>query len=74
VTDLKQYQYCRVILYYHLVPAGCPARYIKWALELKRTKKNSGAPPGSLAGFAVEAGTRHFDVPIKSSILGLTGW
>lgn len=74
VTDLKQYAYCpRIVVYTYCLPLVRPTTYKmeagiaahKQAAKLERRR--------TLAAYGLEEGVRHFDVSLRSSILGLQG-
>jgi CRISPR-associated exonuclease Cas4 len=74
VTDLKQYQYCKRILYYHTcLPDIRPITYkMKAGIEAHETQQKNAARR-SLGILGVAEGSRHFDVTLTSLRLGLTG-
>lgn len=74
IADLKQYIYCPRIFYYqaclpdirpitHNMRAGMDAHEV----ERKRAERRS------VAMYGIDTGERHFDVPVRSTRLWLTG-
>lgn len=74
VTDLKQWAYCRRILYYQMcLPQVRPTTYKMQAgreaglAEVERERRRS------LSAYGLTEGRREFEVPLLSSTLGLRG-
>ncbi len=76
VTDLKQYIYCPRILYYHYcLPQVHPTTYkMQAGIEAGREEKLR-AHRRTFAAYSLGGldGERHFDVPVASTYLGMTG-
>lgn len=76
VTDLKQYIYCpRILYYHHCLPHVRPTSYkmqagIEAGHEEKLRAHRRTFAAYSLDGLDAE---RHFDVPVASTYLGMTG-
>lgn len=74
VTDLKQYTYCpRIVYYTYCLPLIRPTTYKMDAGVRAHEKAGKREERRTLSAYGLEEGQRHFDVWLKSSILGLTG-
>ena len=74
VTDLKQYTYCpRVVFYTYCLPLLRPTTFKMEAGIRAHEKAGRRERRRTLAAYGLEEGKRHFDVWVKSSILGLRG-
>ena len=74
VTDLKQYVYCPRILYYHMcLPRVRPTTYKMRASVEAHVAEQSREVRRSLHAYGIEEGERHFNVPLSSERLGMTG-
>lgn len=74
VTDLKQYTYCPRILYYHTVlPAVRPVTYKMEDGILAHGEAAGREKRRKLRTYGLESGERHFNVPVISAELGLSG-
>lgn len=74
VTDLKQYVYCRRILYYHTVlPDVRPVTYKMEAGIAAHTVAQGRERRRTLRAYGLQSGERYFDVPLFSSELALSG-
>lgn len=74
VTDLKQYTYCpRVVFYTYCLPLLRPTTFKMEAGIRAHEKAGRQEQRRTLAAYGLEEGKRHFDVWVKSSILGLRG-
>ncbi len=74
VTDLKQYTYCpRIVFYTYCLPLLRPTTFKMEAGIRAHEKAGQRERRRTLAAYGVEEGERHFDVWVKSSILGLRG-
>ncbi len=74
VTDLKQFDYCARILYYHRCLPDIRPTTTKMAVAIRRHEdepKRALRRTMSLDGL--EQAERHFDVPLLSTRLGLSG-
>lgn len=74
VTDLKQWVYCRRILYYHsCLPDVRPVTYkMEAGVEAGRAEEGR-EERRSLRAYGLESGEREFNVPLSSERLGLRG-
>ncbi|MGH2538793.1 MAG: CRISPR-associated protein Cas4, partial [Candidatus Promineifilaceae bacterium] len=74
VTDLKQYVYCPRVLYYQTVlPAVRPTTY-KMEEGLALHAETEGRERRrSLSAYGLAAGERHFNLPLFSAELALSG-
>jgi CRISPR-associated exonuclease Cas4 len=73
VTDLKQYQYCPRIIYYHAcLPDVRPTTYKMQAGIDAHEREKRKAARRVLESFSAIEGLRHFDVTIVSERLGLS--
>ena len=74
VTDFKQWVYCpRIFYYHHCLPDVRPETY-----KMKAGREAGRGEAGreerrSLRAYGIAAGTREFDVPVRSERLGLRG-
>jgi len=74
VTDLKQYTYCpRIIFYTYCLPLLRPKTFkmesgIRAHDEAREREKRR-----TLSAYGLQAGERHFDLPVASQALGLQG-
>jgi CRISPR-associated exonuclease Cas4 len=74
VTDLKQYEYCRRVVYYeYCLPGLRPTTYKMMAGMAEQERVNELEERRSLAAYEVAQGERHFHVSITSPTLGYTG-
>lgn len=74
VTDLKQYAYCPRILYYHMVlPAVRPVTFKLEAGIDAHTGAQRRERRRSLRTYGLQRGERHFNVPLFSTTLSLSG-
>src|SRR5688500_16639156 len=76
VTDLKQYIYCERILYYHhCLPDVRPTTYKMQAGTDAGADEKARAARRSYAAYSLDGmdASRHFDVPVSSGHLGMTG-
>jgi CRISPR-associated exonuclease Cas4 len=74
VTDLKQYAYCpRIVFYTYCLPLLRPTTYKMEAGIAAHEKAGKRERRRTLAAYGLKEGKRHFDVWVKSSILGLRG-
>jgi CRISPR-associated exonuclease Cas4 len=74
VTDLKQYAYCpRIVFYTYCLPLLRPTTYKMEAGIAAHEKAGKRERRRTLAAYGLEEGKRHFDVWVKSTILGLRG-
>lgn len=74
VTDLKQYIYCPRILYYHAcLPDVRPTTYKMAAGVDAGEREKARAARRNLTAYDVLEGERHYDVPILSQALNLSG-
>lgn len=74
VTDLKQYTYCpRIVFYTYCLPLLRPKTFkmergIRAHDEARERERRR-----SLSTYGLQAGKRHFDLPVASQALGLQG-
>jgi len=74
VTDLKQYAYCpRIVFYTYCLPLLRPTTYKMEAGIAAHEKAGKRERRRTLAAYGLKEGKRHFDVWVKSTILGLRG-
>ncbi len=74
VTDLKQYAYCPRILYYHAcLPRIRPTTYKMQASREAHEEADDLERRRSLRTYGLKAGERHFNVPLFSKRLGMSG-
>jgi CRISPR-associated exonuclease Cas4 len=74
VIDLKQYLYCPRVLYYQLIlPQVRPTTYKMEEGVLVHTTAVAHEKRRQLRTYGITHGERHFDVPVHSAELGLTG-
>ncbi len=74
VIDLKQYVYCRRILYYHTVlPDVRPVTYKMEAGIAAHTVAQGRERRRTLRAYGLQSGERYFDVPLFSTKLALSG-
>jgi CRISPR-associated exonuclease Cas4 len=74
VSDLKQYLYCPRILYYQMcLPQVRPTTYKMEASVEAHEQASEREERRTLRAYGLEAGTRHFNVPLLSERLGLRG-
>jgi CRISPR-associated exonuclease Cas4 len=74
VTDLKQYIYCRRILYYHRCLPDIRPVTSKMGVSIRRHEDEpKRALRRNMHLEGIEQGKRHFDVPLISATLGLSG-
>jgi CRISPR-associated exonuclease Cas4 len=74
VTDLKQFDYCpRVVYYHYCLPAVRPTTYKMEAGITAQDKVTSLEKRRNLSGYAVVEGTRHFNVSVQSARLRVSG-
>lgn len=74
VTDLKQYAYCpRIVVYAYCLPLVRPTTYKMEAGIAAHKEAGKLERRRTLAAYGLEEGVRHFDVSLRSSILGLQG-
>lgn len=74
VTDLKQWQYCPRVLYYHAcLPKVRPTTYkMEAGVEASRAEEGREVRR-SLNAYGLKEGRREFEVPLLSPTLGLRG-
>lgn len=73
VADLKQYQYCKRVLFYAAcLPAIRPLTHKMESGIHRHETEQKRAVRRSLIQFEIE-GERHFDVSVQSAVLGLSG-
>lgn len=74
VTDLKQWAYCpRVFYFQHCLPAVRPTTF-KMQAGVQAGRSEAGREERrSLRAYGIAQGAREFDVPVKSTPLGLRG-
>jgi CRISPR-associated exonuclease Cas4 len=74
VTDLKQYDYCPRIAYYHIVlPQVRPTTYNMEMGIQRHVEAEDREKRRSLRTYGLAAGQRAFNVPLWSLELGLSG-
>jgi CRISPR-associated exonuclease Cas4 len=74
VTDLKQYTYCRRIVFYtYCLPLLRPATFKMEAGIAAHDRAGKQERRRTLAAYGLEEGERHFDVWLSSQELGLRG-
>lgn len=74
VTDLKQYDYCPRILYYHRCLPDIRPLTLKMEVAIRRHEDEpKRALRRTLHLDGLEQAERHFDVPLVSTQLGLSG-
>jgi CRISPR-associated exonuclease Cas4 len=74
VTDLKQYDYCRRILYYHRCLPDVRPTTTKMEVAIRRHEEEpKRALRRTMHLEGLENAERHFDVPLISARLGLVG-
>jgi CRISPR-associated exonuclease Cas4 len=74
VTDLKQYDYCPRILYYHRCLPDIRPTTTKMEVAIRRHEDEpKRALRRTIPLEGLEAAERHFDVPLLSTALGLVG-
>ncbi|NDJ78836.1 MAG: CRISPR-associated protein Cas4 [Chloroflexi bacterium] len=74
VTDLKEYIYCaRVLFYEACLPDLHPSTYKMQAGVNAHEHERERAARRTLKAYGLPAGTRHFDVAVRSHALGLSG-
>ncbi|GAB4443272.1 MAG: CRISPR-associated protein Cas4 [Anaerolineae bacterium] len=74
VTDLKQYTYCPRVLYYQAcLPDVRPTTYKMQAGIEAGEAEQKRAARRNLSAYHVLEGARHFDVPVQSHTLNLSG-
>jgi len=74
VTDLKQYVYCPRILYYHTcLPRVRPTTFKMRAGIASHAQAENRERRRTLRAYGLEAGQRHFNVPLVSERLGMRG-
>lgn len=74
ITDLKQYIYCPRIFYYHACLPDVRPVTIKMERGIDAHEaEQKRAARRTLHQYHVVEGTRHFDVPVQSEQLGLSG-
>lgn len=74
VTDLKQYAYCPRIPYYHYcLPGVRPTTYKMEAGIRAQDGAEARERRRSLRTYGLTEGTRHFNVSVASSQLGVSG-
>lgn len=72
--DLKQWTYCpRVFYYQRCLPRIRPTTYLMDAGIAEGKTAEGREKRRSLQTYGLTAGTRHFNVPLRSDVLGLTG-
>lgn len=74
VTDLKQFEYCpRIVYYQYCLPGIRPTTY-KMEAGIAEQERVAGLEERrSLRAYGVKVGERHFNVPVTSSQLLLSG-
>jgi CRISPR-associated exonuclease Cas4 len=74
VTDLKQFDYCPRIVYYHYcLPAVRPTTYKMEAGIAAQDRVTSLEKRRKLSEYEVVEGIRHFNVSVQSERLGVSG-
>ena len=74
VTDLKQYAYCpRVVFYTYCLPLIRPTTGKMEEGRLAHEEARDRERRRTLRIYGLEEARRHFDVPVASAELGLTG-
>ena len=74
VTDLKQFAYCPRIPYYHYcLPGVRPTTYKMEAGIRAQDGAEERERRRSLRAYGLTEGTRHFNVPVASARLGVSG-
>ena len=74
VTDLKQWAYCpRVVYYRYCLPLLCPATFKMEHSQREHRQEHKRQERRTLAAFGLSEGERHFNVPLLSEALGLSG-
>lgn len=74
VTDLKQYAYCpRIVAYTYCLPLVRPTTYKMEAGIAAHDKAGAQERRRTLTAYGLQNGERHFDVRLRSDILGLQG-
>jgi len=74
VTDLKQFDYCpRVVHYEYCRPGVRPTTYKMEAGIAAQDRVEQLENRRGLRAYGVEEGTRHFNVSVSSTMLGLSG-
>jgi len=74
VTDLKQFDYCpRVVYYEYCRPGIRPTTYKMEAGIAAQDRVEELEKRRSLRAYGIENGTRHFNVSVRSIVLGLSG-
>lgn len=74
VSDLKQYAYCpRIVAYTYCLPLVRPTTYKMEAGISAHQGATKQERRRTLAAYGLEEALRHFDVSLRSSILGLQG-
>lgn len=74
VTDLKQYAYCpRIVFYTYCLPLVRPTTGKMEEGRLAHEEARDREQRRTLRIYGLEEARRHFDVPVASEELGLTG-
>lgn len=74
VTDLRQYTYCpRIVYYTYCLPLIRPTTYKMEAGIAAHERAGKKARRRTLSAYGLKKGKRHFDIWLKSPILGLSG-
>lgn len=74
ITDLKQYVYCPRIFYYHMcLPDIRPITYKMQAGITAHDEEHKRATRRLLHMYHETEGRRSFDVPVQSTVFGLSG-
>jgi len=74
VTDLKQWHYCpRIVFYRFCLPHIRPITYSMSAGTAAHSDETAREDRRSLRPYHLDSGERHFDLPVRSAILGLSG-
>lgn len=74
VTDLKQFSYCARIVYYHgCLPDIRPTTYKMEAGIRRHEHEQKRALRRTMTIPDIDRAERHFDVPVQSTELGLSG-
>ncbi len=74
VTDLKQYEYCKRIVYYqYCLPGVRPVTYKMTAGIAEQDRVAGLEERRSLRAYGIASGERHFNVSVRSDKLALNG-
>jgi CRISPR-associated exonuclease Cas4 len=74
VTDLKQYTYCpRIVFYAYCLPLLRPKTFKMESGIRAHDEARERERRRTLSVYGLQAGKRHFDLPVASQALGLQG-